>query len=60
MKNIADINKEYEIVIDGNVLGLEDQLAMAEAWYADSPWDEIGAVKAKIAERDARIAAVLA
>ena len=55
-----DINKEYEIEMDGHILSLEDQLAMAEAWFAESPWNEIAAVKAKIAERDARIAALAA
>ena len=59
MKNTVEIiNNEYAISMEGYVLGLEDQIAMCEAWESGTPWYE--AIKAelmeKVAERDARIA----
>lgn len=55
---IAEIEKKYSIEQNGYVLGLEDQMAMLEAWESGTPWYEadLAELMAKIAERDARIA----
>lgn len=57
MNKALEILKEYSIEMSGNTLGLEDQMAMLEAWESDTPWYEtsLAELKAKIAERDARL-----
>lgn len=57
---IAEIINATLIEIDGNWLGLEDQLCMAES-SPDSPWKamDIAEILEKIARRDAKIKAVM-
>ena len=59
-EKIRNIENEYSIVVDGHVLGLEDQMAMLEAWESGTPWYEayLAELLAKKAERDSRIAQI--
>ena len=64
MNKFAEIEKiinDTLIEIDGNWLGLEDQLCMAQA-SPDNPWKamDVAEILEKIAQRDAKIAAVIA
>ena len=58
--NANEILKEYSIEMSGHTLGLEDQMAMLEAWESETPWYEasLAELKAKISERDARLAKI--
>ncbi|MBP5782426.1 MAG: hypothetical protein J6W04_02690 [Bacteroidales bacterium] len=49
-----DTISKYEIVIEGHVLPLEDQIAMCEAWESGTPWYEakMAELLALLAERD--------
>lgn len=58
---IEKIINDTLIECEGNWLGLEDQLCMAQA-SPDSPWKamDVAEILEKIAQRDAKIAAVIA